>query len=516
VTRLSARALAARPPSGVTLPPPRDLAAGIGILHLGIGAFHRAHQAVFTEDAAVLAGEAGWGICGVTQRSNAVVDQLRPQDGLYAVLERGPGAPALRVVGQVREVLFAAQEQSRLMERFAEPTVRVVTLTVTEKGYRRNATGALDLTDPVVASDLAGSALVASDLAGSDLAGSALAGSALVPSARSSVGQLVRGLQSRHRTSGAPMSVLSCDNLTHNGRVLRGLVHDFCAALPPAEGDPLAEWIEANVSFPSSMVDRIVPATTADDRAEAQDLLGLSDEALVVAEPFRQWVIEDDFRAGRPAWDQVGADLVDDVAPFEQLKLRTLNGAHSMLAYLGALRGYESIAQAVADPELQHAVRQLIAVDVTPTLVQPPGLDVAAYGEQVLERFANPALRHRTVQVAMDGSQKLPLRLLGTIRDRLAQGETPHWAALAVAGWMVFVATGRDRTGRALPLDDPLAALLREAVGGADTATGIVDALLGVEPVFGPDLRESGDLRSALVESASELLAQQRTGSVAS
>lgn len=490
VTRLSVASLSSRAPARarVQLPPPRELAAGIGILHLGIGAFHRAHQAVFTEDAAALAGESGWGICGVTQRSSTVVDQLRPQDGLYAVLERGVGDPSLRVVGQVRDVLFAAEESARLLERFIDPAVRVVTLTVTEKGYRRGAGGGLDLADSVVKGDLEGG------------------------TAQSTVGQLVRGIQSRAKASGAPLSILCCDNLTDNGRVLRGLVDDFCSALPSVEGDPLADWIRANVSFPSSMVDRIVPATTDADRSDAERLLGLSDEALVVAEPFRQWVIEDDFRAGRPSWEKAGADLVDSVETFEQAKLRILNCTHSLLAYLGALRGHESIADAVADPDLERAARQLIAVDVLPTLTQPPGLDLTAYGEEVMQRFANPALRHRTLQVAMDGSQKLPMRLLGTIRDRLAAGETPRWAALTLAGWMVFVAIGHDRAGRPLPLDDPLADRLHTAVSGAETADRIVDGLLGVEEIFGADLRESADLRAVLVDSVAMLLAEQRAG----
>lgn len=494
MTRLSLASLSEHPPSGVQLPPSRDLAAGIGILHLGIGAFHRAHQAVFTEDAAVLADEPGWGICGVTQRSSTVADQLRPQDGLYAVLERGPGEPSLRVVGQVREAVYAAGEPARLRDTFLDPEVRVVTLTVTEKGYRRSADGSLDLTDRLVRADLSGDG-------GTEVA-------------RTTVGQLVRGMQARSSHSGAPLSILCCDNLTDNGRVLRALVMDFCAALPSAEGEPLAQWIEANVSFPSSMVDRIVPATTNADRAEAQKLLGLNDEALVVAEPFRQWVIEDDFRAGRPSWERAGADLVDSVQPFEQAKLRVLNCTHSLLAYLGALRGHESIADAVADPGLEHAARELIRVDVLPTLTQPPGLDLAEYGEDVMRRFANPALRHRTLQVAMDGSQKLPMRLLGTIRDRLAAGQTPRWAALTLAGWMVFVATGRDRLGRSLPLEDPLADRLRAAVGGAESADGIVEGLLGVEEVFGPDLRDCVELKGALVESVESLLAEQRAGAV--
>ncbi len=481
VSRLSRQSLSQITGSSVRLPPPASLAEGVGILHLGIGAFHRAHQSVFTEDAAVAADEPGWGICGVTQRSAAVVEQLRPQDCLFAVLERGSGEPTVRVVGQVCEVLFAAEEGTLLMGRFADPAVRVVTLTVTEKGYRRGPAGSLDLGDPVVSRDLAGGA-------------------------NSTVGQLVRGLQARRAASTGGMSVLSCDNLTDNGRVLRGLVMDFCEALPSAEGDDIGAWIEQHVSFPNSMVDRIVPATTEADRADAAALLGVGDEALVVAEPFRQWVIEDDFVAGRPAWERGGADLVEDVAPFEQLKLRMLNGTHSLLAYLGALRGYDTIAQAVADDELATAARQLMRRDVAPTLAQPPGLDIAAYGEKVLERFANPALRHRTTQVAMDGSQKLPLRLLGTVRDRLAAGKTPEWATLGVAAWMAYVASGHDRNGRPLPLDDPLADRLREAAGSGTGSDAVVSGLLAVREVFDDDLRGSDVFRDCLVSHLKGLL----------
>lgn len=482
MSRLSSQTLSAVRGTRVSLPPARSLAERVGILHLGIGAFHRAHQAVFTEDAAVAADEPGWGICGVTQRSRAVVRQLLPQDCLYAVLQRGSAEPTVRVVGQVSDVLFAEEQGARLRERFMDPSVQVVTITVTEKGYRRGANGGLDLRDPVVEADLAGAG-------------------------RSTVGQLVRGLQARAASSDAPVTLLSCDNLTANGRVLERLVFDFCDAMPTAEGAPLGEWIEQRVTFPSSMVDRIVPATTQADRDEALAVLGVVDEALVVAEPFRQWVIEDDFAAGRPAWDRAGADLVTDVAPFEQLKLRMLNGAHSLLAYLGALRGYDTIAEAVADEELAEAARRLMAEDVEPTLTGPPGLDVRDYGRQVIERFANPALRHRTTQVAMDGSQKLPLRLLGTVRDRLAAGANPEWAALAVAAWMAYVARGTDVGGRPLPLDDPLAERLRRAVPASGDAACAVDSLLGVTEVFGEDLRDSHVFRTTLQGHLTSLLA---------
>jgi len=477
--------------SDAKLPPDRALAESIGIVHLGIGAFHRAHQAVYTEDAAVQADETGWGICGVTQRSRTVVDQLRPQDGLYTVLERGRTHVAARIVAQVRDVLFAAEEGDRLLRVLADPAVRVITLTVTEKGYRRGPGGGLDLHDDAVSHDLS---------------------PAGKSGCRSVVGQLVRGLQAREASDAGPATVLSCDNLTANGSVLQGLVEDFCGALPGPEGERTATWIAEHVSFPSSMVDRIVPATTERDRTDAHALLGVRDDALVVAEPFRQWVVEDRFPAGRPAWETVGATLVDDVAPYEALKLRVLNGTHSMLAYLGALAGHETIAGAVADPALRSAARRLVADDVIPTLTLPPGIDASAYAAQVLDRFANPALGHRTTQVAMDGSLKLPVRLLGTARDRLATGAVPDSVALAVAGWMAYVArstagVGVGPHGRPLPLQDPLAARLRQTVtdaGGAPRA--LAEALLDVPEIFGTDLSGHPAFTEAVATHLKELV----------
>ncbi|QNE23292.1 mannitol dehydrogenase family protein [Kribbella qitaiheensis] len=254
------------------------------------------------------------------------------------------------------------------------------------------------------------------------------------------------------------------------------------------------------------MVDRIVPATTDADRDDAARLLGVRDEALAVAEPFLQWVIEDDFAGARPAWEQAGAVLTDDVAPWEQAKLRMLNATHSMLAYLGGLRGYETIAEAVRDAELAELAGELMTHDVVPTLSPPEGLDLTAYGTSVLERFANPALKHRTAQVAMDGSVKLPVRLLGTVRDRLEAGAEPRFASLAVAGWMVYVATGKDANGRELALDDPQAPRLRDAVAQADPGpAGLVDAMLAVETVFDGELAADKVFRSLLVEGVTSL-----------
>ncbi|MFE9691865.1 mannitol dehydrogenase family protein [Micromonospora sp. NPDC005806] len=456
----------------------------VGVVHLGIGAFHRAHQAIFTELAGAATGRDDWGITGVTQRSASVRDQLMPQDGLYSVLERGPGAAPLRVVGSVREVVSGAADPAVVVDRIADPAVRVITLTVTEKGYRRDAAGRLDRSDPQIAADLAGRP------------------------PRTVVGQLVRALQRRRAGSARPVTVLSCDNLVSNGEVLQGLVHDFLDALPSAEAGGLADWIATSVRFPTCMVDRIVPATTAEDRADALALLGLADEGVVVAEPFRQWVIEDDFAADRPAWERAGAVLTKDVAAWEAVKLRMLNATHSLLAYLGALRGHDTIAAAVSDDQLAAVAEALMVEDVTPTLRVPDGLDLDDYRRQVLKRFANPALRHRTTQVAMDGSQKLPVRLLGTVRDRLAVGVVPQYAALAVAAWMAYVAEGREARGRELPLDDPLADRLRAAAtAGVGDPRRLVDSLLRVEEIFGADLPEHDGFRAALIDHVRRLAA---------
>jgi fructuronate reductase len=479
MARLGLAALADLPTALRPLVDPRAL--GTGIVHLGIGAFHRAHQAVFTEEAVAAAG-GDWGICGVTQRSRAVLEQLQPQDGLYSVLVRGEHT-SLRVAGAVRDLLFAAEEGERLQGLLAAPATRLVTLTVTEKGYRHDpATGRLRHGDPDVAADLAGAALP-----------------------RTVVGQLVRGLQARRAADAGPITLLSCDNLPANGSVLRGLVTDFCAALPTAEGEPLAAWIAESVSFPSSMVDRIVPATTDDDRAEAARLLGVEDRGVVVTEPFRQWVVEDRFAAGRPAWERAGAVLTADVAPYEAMKLRLLNGSHSTLAYLGALAGHEHVADAMADSGIAGVVAHLMADDVAPTLTVPDGFDVAAYQRELIERFHNPALRHRTVQIAMDGTQKLPQRLLGTIADRLARGAEPRWACLGVAAWMRYVWTGQSENGTPLPVDDPLADRLRELTASAATPEAAVDALLSLEEVFGAELPANERFRTLVTDSLEAL-----------
>ncbi|HWE11457.1 MAG TPA: mannitol dehydrogenase family protein [Solirubrobacteraceae bacterium] len=447
----------------------------VGIVHLGIGAFHRAHQAVFTEDA-VAAGGGSWGICGVTQRGAGVVQQLSPQDGLYTVAARSGDGESLRVVGAVRELLWARAAPERLSDRLAAPSTQVVTLTVTEKGYRHDpATGRLRLQDPDIAADLADRG------------------------SRTVIGQLTGGLDRRRRESSAPVTIISCDNLPSNGRLLAGLVREFAGQL--VDGDALLSWIEHHVRFPSTMVDRIVPATTARDRERTAAALHLADEGVVVTEPFAQWVIEDDFAGPRPAWERAGAILTADVGPYEQIKLRLLNGSHSAIAYLGALAGHELISDAIA-PGTPFAalIRRLMADDVAPTLQVPGGFDLDAYQDEVVKRFANPGLRYRTLQVASDGSQKLPQRLLATALDRRRAGAAPGLTALGVAAWMRFVSARRTDAGGELPVEDPLADTIARQLGGRSAPADVVDRLLALEEIFAPELAADAVWRDLVVE----------------
>ncbi|HEV2957288.1 MAG TPA: mannitol dehydrogenase family protein [Xanthobacteraceae bacterium] len=461
-------------PSSVARPGYDVAGVACGILHLGIGAFHRAHQAFYT-DAALAGGETGWGIVGASLRAASVRDRLAPQNCLYTLVEKSGAGARRRVIGAVRDVIYAPEDRARLPALIADPRIRIVSLTVTEKGYCHDpASGRLNPAHPDIVHDL---------------------GEPQAPV--SAIGILVAGLRQRRR-AGAPITLLSCDNLPHNGAVLRGLVLDFAARLDPVA----AQWIERAVAFPCSMVDRIVPATTDALIEETTAALGFADLAPVQCEPFSQWVVEDRFAAGRPAWDKAGAEMVADVAPFEEMKLRLLNGSHSMLAYLGYLSGFEYIWQVMRAPEYVALMREMMRAEVQPRLALNGRYDLATYQQTLIERFANPALAHRCYQIAMDGSQKLPQRLLGTIRVNLAAGLPIRRLALAVAAWMRYVG-GIDERGNRIAVQDPLADELAARVARAGGDPGaIVDALLAVRAVFGDDLPASapfkGELRAAL------------------
>ncbi|HEX4366064.1 MAG TPA: mannitol dehydrogenase family protein [Rhodopila sp.] len=422
------------------------------IVHLGLGAFFRAHGAIYTEDAG-----GDWGIAGVSLQRPDQRDRLTPQDGLYTTLERDGDGTRARVIGSVLSVLVAPEDPNAVVALMAAPATSIVSLTVTEKGYCHNpATSRLNPSHPDIVHDLAH------------------------PDApRSAVGFIVAGLAVRRAAGQKPFVVITCDNLPANGQLLAGLVRDFAALRDPA----LADWIAMNVAFPATMVDRIVPAMTQVDTHDAQAAIGLSDAAPVSHEPFRQWVIQDRFGdAERPAWENAGAQIVADVAPFEHMKLRLLNGAHSALAYLGYLAGHETIFDAVSDPVLNGFVQRLWA-EIIPMVPPPPGTDLRRYTRDLLARFANPTVRHRTWQIAMDGSQKLPQRLLGTIRERLAANLPIPSLALAVAAWVRY-AGGIDEAGRPIDVRDPMAARLQALANSDDPLTG----MLKVEEIFGTDL----------------------------
>ena len=427
---------------------------------MGLGAFARAHTAVFTENAMLGSADSDWGISGVTQRSDAVVRQLAPQDGLFTVTERGSGAAPLRVVSSIVEAISGRDNPGAVTERIAAASTSVVTLTVTEKGYRIDPrSGTLDTSD---------------DLVGSDLAGRA---------PQTAVGQIARGLQQRSRADAGPLTVVSCDNLPGNGDMTGMLVQAFVAALPAGEAGPLASWIEANVSFPNTMVDRMVPATTPSDLAAVERELGLRDEAAVVAEPFMQWVIEDNFASRRPRWEEAGALFSSDVTAWEAAKLRLLNASHSMLAYLGLAAGKATISDAVREDAFRTACHRMMAEEALPTITLPQGLDGDAYCAQVLSRFANPALAHTTAKVGSDGSQKMGLRVLSTVQATLDAGREPRWAALAVAAWMHHVASVP-----AAELNDPLEVELAAALPATPTAASVVPALLSLRSIFDCEL----------------------------
>ncbi|MEV2241982.1 mannitol dehydrogenase family protein [Micromonospora sp. NPDC049891] len=441
-----------------------------GVVHLGLGAFHRAHQAIYTEQAIGLAG-GDWGIVGVAPRNAALVATLAAQDNLFSVSTLSAADRRTRVVGSLAGVRLAAADPQAVVALLADPAIRVVTLTVTEKAYQLDPAAGTLRPDADLVADLTTDRPPAT-----------------VP------GLLVRGLLARAAADAGPIALVSCDNLPANGRRLRGLVTQSLAyaGTPP----PAVDWVEAHVGFPGTMVDRIVPASTPETLAAAQRALGVEDLAAVAAEPYTQWVIEDDFPGGRPAWDRAGAVLCADAGPWERLKLRALNGVHSATAYLGALAGCETIADALALPHLDTVLRRLIAEDVAASFAPPDGVDVVGYGEQVLERFGNPAIRHRTLQVAMDGSQKLPQRILHTIADLRAAGRPARWATLVVAAWIRF-AQGSADDGRALPLNDPLAERIRAALAAApQTPAGAVDAVLGLDEVVPPEVAADEQVRA--------------------
>lgn len=431
------------------------------IVHLGFGAFHRAHQAVFTD---ILANEQGsdWGYCEVNLiGGEQQIADLKQQDNLYSVAEMSADAWHCRVVGVVKNAIHAQVDGlEAVFTAMTQPEVAIVSLTVTEKGYcHAPATGTILLDHPLIAHDLANP-----------------------QQPKSAPGVIVEAL-ARRKAAGLPaFSVMSCDNMPENGHVTRNVITAYAQAID----SELAAWIETHVTFPSTMVDRIVPAATAETLEQVAKATGVVDPVAIACEPFRQWVIEDNFVAGRPEWEKAGAELVKDVLPYEEMKLRMLNGSHSFLAYLGYLAGYQHISECMQDENYRRTAHALMLQEQAPTL-KVQGVDLAKYADSLIARYTNPALRHRTWQIAMDGSQKLPQRWLDSIRWHLANGSQFTLLALGVAGWMRYVG-GVDEQGEAIEVSDPLLAEIQQAVAASQEGEARVKALLGLNTIFGTDL----------------------------
>ncbi|WP_308364014.1 MULTISPECIES: mannitol dehydrogenase family protein [unclassified Microbulbifer] len=453
---------------------------GTGIVHLGIGAFHRAHQAWYTEQ--VLEDGSDWGIVAASLRSPTVRDQLAPQNYLYSLVEKSNDGEKVRVIGCVQDVYVAPESPRALLDAMTQEGVRIVSLTITEKGYCHHpSSGELNLQHPDIQHDLAN------------------------PQApKSALGFIVYALRERMQKGLPGFTLLSCDNLPSNGKVLQRVLFQFADQLEPE----FAAWVRENTRCPCTMVDRIVPATTDSDRDALEELLGVRDNAAVMAEPFSQWVVEDNFLRGRPAWEKAGATFVDDVEVFELIKLRLLNGCHSLLAYSGYLAGFETVADVMQEPAFAALAERFLADEASAAVEAPADFDLAAYRGQLLERFANRALKHRTWQIAMDGSQKIPQRWLGTLRHQLQNGGSIELLCLALACWIRYV-SAEDDAGKPIEVSDPLAQELKALCdANAGNPRELATAFLGFAPVFGEDLQKSEALQQALTAQL-ELLAKQ-------
>ncbi len=443
-------------------------AAPVRIVHLGVGNFFRAHQAWYTEHAP---DAAEWGIAAFTGRSAAMADALRPQGGLYTLITRGPEGDAYEVVSSLTAV-HAAGEHDAFLDYLRSPALAIVTLTVTEAGYLRGPDGHLDLADPGVVADLA----------------------ALTKDPESPVtttpGRIVAGLHARRAAGAGPLAVLSCDNLSGNGEVLARVVGDLASAVDPS----LAQWIASHVSFGTTMVDRITPATTDEHRAGVLSATGLRDAAPVPTEPFSEWVIQGSFPNGRPAWEAAGARIVDDVAPFERRKLALLNGSHSLLAYAATILGHETVADAIADPRCQAWVEQWW--DEACAHIPLPPEDLAAYRGALLERYRNPNIRHALAQIAADGSLKIGVRILPTLQAELAGGRVAEGACRAIAAWVLHL------RGTGAPVKDVNAGEVMAFAEGS--LPDSVDSVLGF---LGADLAADPRVREAVLDHARALQA---------
>jgi len=472
VIRLNAKTLD-RLDASITRPAYNWQNVKTGIVHISLGAFHRSHQAVYTDD--VLAKTGGdWGICGIGAMASdkTLINNLCVQDHLYTVLTRDASGNKPRIIGALREAMLMPENPAAVVERLTSPDIKILSLTITEKGYCLDPqTGKLNEKHPMIVHDLANP-----------------------DKPQSAIGLIVAALRARQQKGMKPFTVMSCDNLPGNGHKTSTVVLGFTRLL----NDKLANWIEQNVAFPNTMVDRITPVTTASDKEAFVSEFGYEDEGLVVCEPFLQWVLEDKFTLGRPAWDKVGAQFVPDVYPYELAKIRILNVPHTIFAYPAYLMGFTWVSDGASDPLLARYVRKVMDEEITPTLPPVPGLDIEPYKTTIINRFANPAIKDTWERICSDGSQKIANQLVPIVRERLAKGASVSGLALLIAAWFRYL-TAKHDNGQTYKLDDPMADKLNKIAlsSGNDPMP-----LLSVKDIFGDDLpRHAGfvnEVRAAL------------------
>ena len=444
------------------------------IVHIGVGGFHRAHQAVYLDDLLHKPGQTEWGLCGVNllKADYRMRDALLPQDCLYTVVERSAAAERARVIGSIVHYIYAPDGGQAVVEKMAAPECRIVSLTITEGGYYVNeGSGEFDQNHADIQRDLA---------------------NPHQPSC--SFGYLAEALDRRRRRGVPPFTVMSCDNLQNNGDVLKKMLLSFAELRNPA----LSRWLAEHAAFPNCMVDRITPATTDEHRALVRQNFAIDDAWPVMTEPFKQWVIEDKFSQGRPAWQEVGAQMTANVLPYEKMKLRLLNASHQAMCYIGMLLGYQYAHEAMADAQIRKLVQDMMDVDVTPLLPEVPGIDLGEYKRTLIERFANPAIRDQLPRIGTEGSARIPKFVLPSILEQLPRGGPIKLLSFTVASWFRYL-NGVDDQGGALPINDPLENQLREHAqrGGADPR-----ALLSLRALFGDVLPNS----PVFVDQVSEIL----------
>ncbi len=444
------------------------------MVHIGVGGFYRAHQAVYLDDLLHQPGNTAWGYCGIglLPQDAAMRDALLSQDCLYTVVERSAAGDSARVIGSLRNYLHAPQDPEAVLSAMASPQTRIVSLTITEGGYYVNeGSGEFNDTHPDIVHDLQ-----------------------QPHEPKCSFGFLLEALARRRGNGLAPFTVMSCDNLQHNGDVARKMIGAFAERRDPA----LAAWLREHCAFPNSMVDRITPATTDEHRALLREAFGLEDAWPVVTEPFRQWVIEDNFPGGRPAWEKVGAQMTTDVLPYEKMKMRLLNGSHQAMCYIGMLLGHEFAHQTMQDARIRRLVTTMMDAEVTPLLQAPAGIDLADYKRTLIERFSNPTIRDQLSRIGTEGSARIPKFVLPSIVDGLARGTPVRLLSFTVAAWFRYL-TGTDDRGRKLPIVDPWAQRLQDQArrGGRDAGV-----MLGMRELFGDQLPKSaafaGEVKRAL------------------